>query len=68
VKSILLLGTKAEAAQNAASAISATLLWQEWQTIGKARLLFVDIVSGERAKKLIVQSRKFLQERFRARR
>jgi outer membrane protein TolC len=64
VKSILLVGTKGEAAQNAASEISATLLWQEWQTIGKARFLFVDIVSGERAKKLIVQSRKFLQERF----
>jgi hypothetical protein len=64
VKSILLLRTKGEVAQNAASEISATLLWQEWQTIGKARLLFVDIVSGERAKKLIVQNRKFLQERF----
>ena len=64
MKSILLLRTKGEAAQNAASEISATLLWQEWQTIGKARLLFVDIVSGERAKKLMVQSRKFLQERF----
>lgn len=64
VKSILLLGTKSESAQNAASEIRATLLWQEWQTIGKARLLFVDIVTGERAKKLIVQSRKFLQERF----
>ncbi len=64
VKSILLLGTKGEAAQNAAFEISATLLWQEWQTLSKARLLFVDIVSGERAKKLIVQSRNFLQERF----
>ncbi len=64
VKSILLLRTKGEAAQNAASEISATLLWQEWLTIGKTRLLFIDIVSGERAEKLIVQSRKFLQERF----
>jgi biotin carboxyl carrier protein len=63
-ESILLLGTKGEAAQNAAFEISATLLWQEWQTLSKARLLFVDIVSGERAKKLIVQSRNFLQERF----
>jgi hypothetical protein len=39
VKSILLLRTKSEAAQNAASEISPTLLWQEWQTIGKAGLL-----------------------------
>jgi hypothetical protein len=64
VKSILLLRTKGEAAQNAAAEISATLLWQEWQTIGKARLLFIDTIEGERAEKLIVQSRKFLQERF----
>lgn len=64
VKSILLLGTKGEAAQNAASELSAALLWQEWQTIGKARLLFIDIISGERTKKLIAQTRKFLQERF----
>ncbi|WP_298252124.1 TolC family protein [Bradyrhizobium sp.] len=64
VKSILLLDTKREAAQNAASQIYATLLWQEWQTIGKARLLFVDIVSGERTNKLLEQSRRFLRERF----
>lgn len=64
VKSILLVATKREAAQNAASEISATLLWQEWQTIGKARLLAVDIISGEREKRLIVQTRKFMQERF----
>ena len=36
----------AEAAQNAASEISATLLWQEWQTIGKARLLFIDTIDA----------------------
>ncbi len=64
MKSILLLWTKGEAAQNAASEISATLLWQEWQTIGKARLLFIDTIEGERAEKLMFQSRKFLQERF----
>ncbi len=63
VKSILLLDTKREAAQNAASEIYATILWQEWQIIGKARLLFVGIVLGERAKNLIAQSRKLLQER-----
>lgn len=63
VKAILLLDTKREAAQNAASEIYATILWQEWQTIGKARILFIDIVLGERAKKLIAQSRKLLQER-----
>jgi outer membrane protein TolC len=64
VKSILLLGTRREAAQKAASETSAALLWQEWLTIGKARLLAVDIISGERQKGLIAETRKFLQERF----
>ncbi|WP_341264281.1 TolC family protein [Methylocella tundrae] len=64
LKSILLRPTRREIADNAASAINASLLWQEWQTLGKARLLFVDIVSGERAEKALQRSRKFLQERF----
>ncbi len=64
LKSILLRPTRREIAANAASAINASLLWQEWQTLGKARLLFVDIVSGERAEKALQRNRKFLQERF----
>jgi outer membrane protein TolC len=64
LKSILLRPTKREIAENAAAEINASLLWQEWQTIGKARLLFVDIVSGDRAEKLIERTRKLLRERF----
>lgn len=64
VRSLLLRPTKGEVAANAASEIRASLLWQEWQTIGKARLLFVDIVSGEKTKKLIVKSLKLLKVRF----
>jgi len=64
LKSIVLRPTKIEAANNAAAEIDASLLWQEWQTIGKARLLFVAIVSGERAQKLIGRTRGLLKERF----
>jgi len=64
LKSIVLRPTKLEAAHNAAAEIDASLLWQEWQTVGKARLLFVAIVSGERAQKLIGRTRTLLKERF----
>jgi len=64
LKSILLRPAKREIAENAAAEIDAALLWQEWQTIGKARLLFVDIISSERAGKLIERTRKLLRERF----
>lgn len=64
LRSILLRPTRLEIAGSAAAAIDASLLWQEWQTLGKARLLFVDIVSGERAEKALQRNRKFLQERF----
>ena len=64
LKSILLRTSKIEVADRAAQEINATLLWQEWQTIGKARLLFVDIVAGERSRVFLIRSRKILQDRF----
>lgn len=64
LKAIILRPAKVEAAAAAASEVNAALLWQEWQTIGKARLLFVDIVSGDRALKLIGRNRKLIQQRL----
>ncbi len=64
VRSIILRPTKREVATNAAATVRASLLWQEWQTIGKARLLYVDLVMGEQAAKVIARNRKFLNERF----
>ncbi len=64
VKSLLLRPTKEEVARAGAASVDAALAWQEWQTIGKARLLFVDIVSGERTLEFVAQSRKLLQERY----
>jgi outer membrane protein TolC len=64
LKSILLRPIKREVAENAAAEIYASMLWQEWQTIGKARILFVDIVLGDRALKLIERTRKLLRDRL----
>jgi outer membrane protein TolC len=64
LKSILLRPLKREAAVDAALEINAALLWQEWQTIGKARVLFVDIVASDRAQKLIERTRKLLRDRL----
>ncbi|HEY0230901.1 MAG TPA: TolC family protein [Dokdonella sp.] len=48
VKALLTLAPKREAAQAGAQAIDASLLWQEWQTLAKARLLYVDLIEGAR--------------------
>lgn len=64
LKALLLYQTKGEVARASRQTVNATLLWQEWQTIGKARLLFVDIVAGERLMGFIVKTRQLLQERF----
>ncbi|MEJ0092838.1 MAG: TolC family protein [Methylocella sp.] len=64
LKSILIYRTKGEVASAAKQNVSATLLWQEWQTIGKARLLYVDIVSGDRLLTFIAKTRKLFKERF----
>ncbi len=36
-------------ARDAGLQVDAQLLWQEWQAVGQARLLYVQLVSGERA-------------------
>jgi len=48
VKSLLTLAPKREAAEAGAQAVDAGLLWQEWQTLAKARLIYVDLVEGAR--------------------
>lgn len=64
VRSILLRPTKREVASNAAAEVNASLLWQEWQTIGKARLLYVDLVMEAAAAKLAAKNRKLIKDRF----
>src|ERR1700674_3971750 len=54
-----LRGAKANALQ-----VDATLLWQEWQLIGKARLLAVDLIEGVKLRQVLIENRDLLMDRF----
>jgi outer membrane protein TolC len=51
-------------AQAAALQVDASVLWEEWQLIGKARLLVFDIVQDEKLRRVLVEFRETLQSRF----
>jgi outer membrane protein TolC len=51
-------------AQSAALQVDASVLWEEWQLIGKARLLVFDLVQGEKLHRTLVAYRNVLQDRF----
>ena len=44
VRALITLSSTRRAAQASADHVDAQILWQEWQTIGQARLLAVDII------------------------
>lgn len=46
VRSLITLSSRRQAARAGAEQVNASLLWQEWQTVAKARLLLVDLVQG----------------------
>jgi outer membrane protein TolC len=52
------------AAKEAALQVDASLLWQEWQLIGKARLLAVDIIEKEKQRQVLAENYDILMERF----
>jgi outer membrane protein TolC len=62
-KTITMKG-RLRAAQAAALQVDASVLWEEWQLIGKARLAVFDIVQGEKLRRVLVQYRDTLQSRF----
>jgi outer membrane protein TolC len=62
LKSLITLSSKRTAAGHAARAIDGRLLWQEWQTIAKARLLAVDLVEGEKQRRVLEQNAAQLQD------
>jgi outer membrane protein TolC len=64
LKSLVTLSAKRGAARESAREVDASLLWQEWQTIAKARLQAVDLIEGERQHRLLVQNAALLQERL----
>jgi outer membrane protein TolC len=62
-KTITMKG-RLRAAQSAALQVDASMLWEEWQLIGKARLAVFDIIQGEKLRRVLVQYRDTLQSRF----
>ena len=64
IKALVTLSAKRRAATAAAQQVDASLLWQEWQTIGKARLLVVDIVEGEKQQRLLAKTQRVLEARL----
>jgi outer membrane protein TolC len=62
-KTITMKG-RLRSAQSAALQVDASVLWEEWQLIGKARLAVFDIIQGEKLRRVLVQYRDTLQDRF----
>ena len=65
IRALITLSPRRQAAKAAAAQVDASLLWQEWQTVGKARLLVVDLVEGERLSALQSETLSQLQQRNR---
>ena len=64
IKSLVTLSARRRSVVAAAQQVDASLLWQEWQTIGKARLLFVDIVEGAQQQRLLEETAAVLGARL----
>jgi outer membrane protein TolC len=62
LKSLITLSSQRAAARHAARQIDGRLLWQEWQTVAKARLLAVDLAEGEKQRHLLEQNAAQLQD------
>ena len=63
VRALITLKARKQGARDATLQVDAQLLWQEWQAVGQARLLFAQIVSGERAMKVLVETRQVFADR-----
>jgi outer membrane protein TolC len=63
ITSLITLKPRREAAKANADAIDAGLLWERWQTLGKAQLLVVDLVEEDRLIQLQQQALDALAQR-----
>ncbi len=53
ITALVTLQARRESARYAARGVDAGVLWQEWQVVGKARLLYVDTVESARQRRLL---------------
>jgi outer membrane protein TolC len=64
IRSLITLSGSRAAARASAAQVDAQILWQEWQVIGQARLLAVDIIEAERLLALLARNRNLLAARY----
>lgn len=64
IKALVTLSAQRSAAELGAAQVDASLLWQEWQVIGKARLLWVDSVKQGEIRRLLGAAHKLLADRL----
>jgi outer membrane protein TolC len=63
IRSLITLHNRRMAAHEAADQVNAQILWQEWQTVGQARLFAVDLIEVARTLALFRQTRQLLADR-----
>ncbi|MFC4528988.1 TolC family protein [Dyella halodurans] len=63
IAALITLKPRREAAKAAADEVDAGLLWEQWQTLGKARLLVIGLVEGDRQIQLQQQALDVLKQR-----
>ncbi len=63
LKSLITLSTRRRGARDAARQVDAQIVWQEWQAVGQARLLAIDLIEGERSLRLLQQAEALLASR-----
>jgi outer membrane protein TolC len=64
IRSLITLSSRVRTARNDAAQVDAQIVWQEWQVIGQARLLAVDLIEGERSLALLRRNRDLLASRY----
>ena len=64
IRALITLSSSRQAARASAGQVDAQILWQEWQVIGQARLLAVDIIEAERSRALLARNRDLLAARY----
>jgi outer membrane protein TolC len=65
LRALITLRSTRNAAADAAQAVNASVLWQEWQVAGKARLLTIDVVQGDLQLAILRRNSDLAQQRLR---
>jgi outer membrane protein TolC len=65
IRALITLSSSRDAARASAGQVDAQILWQEWQVIGQARLLAVDVIEADRSLALLARYRDLLAARYR---